>query len=80
MTNSIPFKDVEMDCVVFTRVILGDLPSVSDNARVTVVQALHSLMTDCWSLDPSKRPSAEDCRNSLSQMVSSGSFGLYGYL
>ncbi|KIO23327.1 hypothetical protein M407DRAFT_27175 [Tulasnella calospora MUT 4182] len=68
MTNSIPFEDVENDFMVIERVIRGDLPSVSHDNRMALVRALHLLMTECWSIDPSERPSAEDCRSSMNQM------------
>lgn len=51
-------------------VIQGDLTSVSDHARMALFRALHSLMMECWSIDPSKRPTAKDFQKLTNQMVS----------
>ncbi|KIO21835.1 hypothetical protein M407DRAFT_79907, partial [Tulasnella calospora MUT 4182] len=78
MTSFIPFQDVK-DAVVIQRVVRGDLPSVSNDARMLLIQALCSLMIKCWSIDPSKRPTAKDCRQSMRWMVSNaGSESLPG--
>ncbi|KIO17037.1 hypothetical protein M407DRAFT_27306 [Tulasnella calospora MUT 4182] len=68
MTNYIPFEEVNKDSAIIGRVIRGKLPSASDHVRMELVQALYSLMTECWSIDPSKRPSAKDCRSSTNRM------------
>lgn len=70
MTGTIPFHDVAMDITVIKRVIRGDLPLIAKDVRVSVNLALCSLMAKCWSIDPTKRPTAEDCRKSISWMVS----------
>ncbi|KAG8917019.1 hypothetical protein FRC01_002717 [Tulasnella sp. 417] len=64
MTNSIPFHDVK-DAVVIRRVVNGDLLSVSSDARMLVFQALCSLVEQCWNMDPSKRPTAEECQDAI---------------
>lgn len=69
MTNSIPFQDVK-DAIVIKRVIQGDLPSVTNDSRMLLIQGLCSLMTACWSIDPTERPTARDCCNSITWMVS----------
>ncbi|KIO16363.1 hypothetical protein M407DRAFT_86092, partial [Tulasnella calospora MUT 4182] len=70
MTNSIPFHDITVETTVMRRVIQGDLPFISADARMSLIRALCSLVTQCWSFDPNKRPTAEDCRKSISWMVS----------
>lgn len=69
MTNSIPFEDVK-DAIVIKRVIQGDLPSITNDSRMSLIQALCSLMTACWSIDPTKRPTAMDCSDSIAWMAS----------
>ncbi|KAG9023742.1 hypothetical protein FS837_005644, partial [Tulasnella sp. UAMH 9824] len=64
MTNTIPFQDVG-DGLVIKSVVRGDLPSISSDARMLLIQALCSLMRQCWSVEPAKRPSAKDCRDSM---------------
>ncbi|KIO31387.1 hypothetical protein M407DRAFT_219739, partial [Tulasnella calospora MUT 4182] len=58
MTDSIPFQDVK-DAVVIKRIVRGDLPSISSDARMVLVQALCTLVGQCWTVDPSKRSRAE---------------------
>ncbi|KIO33787.1 hypothetical protein M407DRAFT_65175, partial [Tulasnella calospora MUT 4182] len=70
MTHSIPFQDVRKDSVVIKHVIQGNLPSVTDHARMSLILSLCSLMIECWSVDLTKRPTAEDCRKSIEWMVS----------
>ncbi|KIO18370.1 hypothetical protein M407DRAFT_225855, partial [Tulasnella calospora MUT 4182] len=69
MTNYIPFHDVKEPKVI-NRIVRGDLPSVSNDTRMMLMQALCSLVGQCWSVDPSKRPAAKDCRESMEWMVS----------
>lgn len=75
MTNSIPLQDVS-DTAVIARVVMGILPNVTDNARMSLIQELCSLMTKCWSNDPDQRPTAADCRKSIGSMVSDFSLRL----
>lgn len=70
MTDTLPFQDVLKDVVVVERVIQGDLPSISDDARGSLIRELCSLMAKCWNIEPSKRPTAIDCRKSIDWMVS----------
>ncbi|KAG9030182.1 hypothetical protein FS837_003346 [Tulasnella sp. UAMH 9824] len=67
MTDSIPFQDVR-DANVIMRVVKGDLPSISSDARMLLVQALCTLVRKCWRIDPSKRPTAEECRAAINWM------------
>lgn len=78
MTNAIPFQDIQKDVVIIESVIRGDLPSLTDHARMSLVQRLCTLMIMCWSIDPSKRPTAGDCRKSIGWMVSDSTLGLFG--
>ncbi|KAG9042995.1 hypothetical protein FS837_010148 [Tulasnella sp. UAMH 9824] len=67
ITDSIPFQDVK-DAMVIKRIAKGDLPSISSDARMLLMQALCSLVEHCWSFDPSRRPTAEECRNAIHWM------------
>ncbi|KAG8901117.1 hypothetical protein FRC01_009920, partial [Tulasnella sp. 417] len=69
MTNSIPFEGVG-DAKVIINVIRGDLPSISEDTRLLLIRALCSLMIECWSVDPGKRPTAEECRKAIGWMAS----------
>ncbi|KAG8994091.1 hypothetical protein FRB90_000533 [Tulasnella sp. 427] len=64
----VPFHDVPAEGAVIWRVLQGDLPCLTDDARMTFLQALSTLMMQCWSLDPDRRPKAEDCMLALSWM------------
>lgn len=74
MTDLIPFQDVRDDVTVIVRVVRGDLPSISSDARMLLIQALCSLVGQCWRIDPSKRPTAEDCRKAMNWMASNPNF------
>ncbi|KIO17633.1 hypothetical protein M407DRAFT_32674 [Tulasnella calospora MUT 4182] len=67
MTDSIPFQDVK-DAVVIKRIVRGDLPSISTDARMLLVQALCTLVGQCWTVDPSTRPTAEYCQKAIQWM------------
>ncbi|KIO20488.1 hypothetical protein M407DRAFT_29895 [Tulasnella calospora MUT 4182] len=68
MTNTIPFHDVKKNAMVINCVIQGHLPSVTEDARMSLIRALCSLMVRCWSMNPDKRPTAEECRKLISWM------------
>ncbi|KIO21754.1 hypothetical protein M407DRAFT_217648 [Tulasnella calospora MUT 4182] len=69
MMNSIPFENVGDGKVVMS-VIQGDVPSISEDTRMLLIQELCSLLAQCWNLDPTKRPTAKDCRTAISWMAS----------
>ncbi|KAG8932156.1 hypothetical protein FRC01_000204 [Tulasnella sp. 417] len=68
MTNTIPFHDIKKDAIVIKRVIQGHLPSVTQDARMSLIRALCSLMVKCWNFHPDKRPTAAECRKLISWM------------
>ncbi|KAG8982672.1 hypothetical protein FRB90_006639, partial [Tulasnella sp. 427] len=68
MLGNVPFHDVMREAVVIIRVIEGKLPNVSDHARIKLIQALGSFMTQCWSIDPERRPTGEECKKIVSWM------------
>ncbi|KIO33790.1 hypothetical protein M407DRAFT_17396 [Tulasnella calospora MUT 4182] len=70
MTSSIPFQNVQKDSVIIKHVIQGNLPSVADHARMSLILSLCSLMIECWSVDLTKRPKARDCRKFIQWMAS----------
>ncbi|KIO25795.1 hypothetical protein M407DRAFT_24852 [Tulasnella calospora MUT 4182] len=68
MTDSLPFQDASTDCAVVERVLGGKLPSLVDNARLSLTDELCSLMNMCWLNNPAERPTASACRESIKQM------------
>ncbi|KIO26920.1 hypothetical protein M407DRAFT_23857, partial [Tulasnella calospora MUT 4182] len=68
MTNSIPFQHVRKDSMVIKQVIQGDLPSVTDHIRMSLILQLCSITIKCWSINPSDRPTAKDCVKLISWM------------
>ncbi|KIO33119.1 hypothetical protein M407DRAFT_17984 [Tulasnella calospora MUT 4182] len=68
MTNAIPFQDVVKDSIVIKRVVQGHLPSITGDARMSLMLELCCLMSECWGTDPSQRPTAMTCRKSFNWM------------
>ncbi|KAG9040800.1 hypothetical protein FS837_000170 [Tulasnella sp. UAMH 9824] len=68
MTENIPFHDAKKDTIIVRRVIQGDLPSITEHARMSLARDLCSVMSQCWNDNPSQRPTSEECRKLLSWM------------
>ncbi|KIO19786.1 hypothetical protein M407DRAFT_30576 [Tulasnella calospora MUT 4182] len=68
MTNSIPFQDASSDMIVVERVLEGNLPSLADNTHLTFIHELCTLMNMCWKGNPTERPTADSCRQTIKQM------------
>lgn len=69
MTGEIPFQDIDNDTTITLRIFRGDLPALDEHALMILIQQLGSLMVNCWYIKPEDRPTAEDCRKSISWMV-----------
>lgn len=67
MTNLAPFSD-DNDATVFVRVLQGDLPSF--NSDQLTILAMCSLLSRCWTKEPSERPTAKKFLKSIDWMVS----------
>ncbi|KAG8972921.1 hypothetical protein FRC05_009475, partial [Tulasnella sp. 425] len=68
MTGNFPFYD-ENNIMVIVRLATGNLPTVGDNQQLSQLQALCSLMTDCWSIEPSKRPTSSSCTEYINRWM-----------
>ncbi|KAG8908567.1 hypothetical protein FRC01_007337, partial [Tulasnella sp. 417] len=71
LTGDIPFPDVDHDAAIAERVIYGNLPSMSEDDRVSRIGALCFLMDQCWRTNPGERPTAEGCRHAIDWMPKS---------
>lgn len=69
MTEFLPFEDAKSDVVVVKRVLGGELPSLTENDDLRLIDELCSLMNMCWRNNPTERPTATRCRESIKQMV-----------
>lgn len=67
ITGNFPFSE-EKDIVIVPRIVRGDIPDVSDNARLQQIKVLCSLMMECWRLDANERPTAIKCQKTISWM------------
>ncbi|KAG8984969.1 hypothetical protein FRB90_005019 [Tulasnella sp. 427] len=65
ITGKIPFPDEKNAWAIIPKVVRHQMPALRDDARLSYVISLCSVMTDCWSLDVPKRPSAEQCEREL---------------
>ncbi|KAG9019835.1 hypothetical protein FRB90_003424 [Tulasnella sp. 427] len=75
MTNDFPFQEFH-DMEVIVKVVQGNVPSISDDARMLSIVKLCKLVTRCWSTSPVERPTATECHMAISWMpmiVPSGS-------
>lgn len=68
MTEFLPFEDAKSDVVVVKRVLGGELPSLTENDDLRLIDELCSLMNMCWRNNPTERPTATRCRESIKQM------------
>ncbi|KIO20742.1 hypothetical protein M407DRAFT_29636, partial [Tulasnella calospora MUT 4182] len=67
VTGNFPFDD-ENDVAVIRRIMAQDLPTVRNNAQLSQVKALCSLMEECLRLEANNRPPAMGCQQALSFM------------
>ncbi|KAG8985008.1 hypothetical protein FRB90_004989 [Tulasnella sp. 427] len=65
ITGKIPFPDEKNAWAIIPRVVRHQMPALRDDAQLSYVISLCSVMTDCWSLDVTRRPSARQCEKEL---------------
>lgn len=70
MTNKVPFPEVNAGGVITLKVVQGEVPSAREDAQLSQITRLCSLMEDCWRFDPKKRPDIARCTNEVKRMVS----------
>ncbi|KIO28972.1 hypothetical protein M407DRAFT_53515, partial [Tulasnella calospora MUT 4182] len=57
MKNQVPFPELNSAGAITLTVIQGKVPSTREDAQLSQITGLCSLMTDCWAFDPRTRPS-----------------------
>ncbi|KIO28401.1 hypothetical protein M407DRAFT_44005, partial [Tulasnella calospora MUT 4182] len=57
MTNQVPFPELNSEGIIVLTVIQGKVPSTHEDAQLSQITRLCSLMMDCWKFDPKDRPS-----------------------
>ncbi|KAG9050170.1 hypothetical protein FS837_007284 [Tulasnella sp. UAMH 9824] len=67
LTSDFPLNGEDKIPVVL-QTVEGKLPQGQSEGRPEQVKALTNLMVDCWSLDPSKRPTASLCESQVGRM------------
>ncbi|KAG8895747.1 hypothetical protein FRC01_012217, partial [Tulasnella sp. 417] len=67
MTGNFPFEG-NNDFSLVVQIIQGKLPLVHGDGRLDQAMAFANLMIDCWSLQPSKRPTARSCERQIHWM------------
>ncbi|KIO21344.1 hypothetical protein M407DRAFT_29061, partial [Tulasnella calospora MUT 4182] len=76
MTNEFPFPKLNLERAIALTVIRGKVPSTHDDAQLSQITALCSLMTDCWKFDPIDRPGVAQCQNEVAWMPSTPPSGV----
>lgn len=61
MTNKVPFDDTNSPGAITLKVVQGEFPSIRDDADVSQIIKLGTLMMECWSFDPRARPTVAEC-------------------
>ncbi|KIO21337.1 hypothetical protein M407DRAFT_54667, partial [Tulasnella calospora MUT 4182] len=61
MTNEFPFPKLNSRNGIIVAVVGGKLPSTQEDALLSQITRLCSLMTDCWKFDPENRPDVAAC-------------------
>ncbi|KAG9038121.1 hypothetical protein FS837_001312 [Tulasnella sp. UAMH 9824] len=67
ITGLFPFSG-QSDVTAVDRICQGELPTLRDDADLRQIQALCTLMSDCWESHPEDRPSAATCQTRISWM------------
>ncbi|KAG9019439.1 copper transport protein ctr1 [Tulasnella sp. 427] len=69
ITDTLPFSPAQDVDISTFQSFTGNLRAIRhDHNQLHQTQALCDLMTDCWKLDPLKRPRASGCRDVLNWM------------
>ncbi|KIO21328.1 hypothetical protein M407DRAFT_29046 [Tulasnella calospora MUT 4182] len=76
MTNRVPFPELNSEGVITLTVIKGKVPSTREDAQLSQINGLCSLMTDCWKFNPKERPGIAQCRNEIVWMPSTPPSGV----
>ncbi|KIO31373.1 hypothetical protein M407DRAFT_219731 [Tulasnella calospora MUT 4182] len=70
MTDQLPFPELNSPDVIATMVVEGNVPSAREDAQLSQIVALSSLMKDCWAFNPKDRPTTSKCYREVTWMVS----------
>ncbi|KAG9020656.1 hypothetical protein FS837_007990, partial [Tulasnella sp. UAMH 9824] len=70
MTNQLPFPELYSPDIIATMVIEGNVPSAREDAQLSQIVALCSLMKDCWAFNPKDRPTISKCYKEIKWMPS----------
>ncbi|KIO26354.1 hypothetical protein M407DRAFT_24322 [Tulasnella calospora MUT 4182] len=70
MTDSVPFEDINLECIITGRVVTGTVPLIHEDAQLAQIIGLCSLMKDCWRFKPEQRPRVSQCFTELQRMPS----------
>lgn len=70
VTGKFPFEELKHDAPIISRVVKGELPAIRDDAQLSQIGMLCSLMSDSWLSKPAKRINASTFHRKLSYLVS----------
>ncbi|KIO19864.1 hypothetical protein M407DRAFT_30478 [Tulasnella calospora MUT 4182] len=75
MTDQLPFPELNSPDVIATMVVEGNVPSAREDAQLSQIVALSSLMKDCWAFNPMDRPNTSKCYREVKWMPSTPPLG-----
>lgn len=70
ITDKIPFHELNSEVYITMTVIQRKIPPIGQDAQMSQIVSLCSLMTECWAYNPKSRPSASKCRALVQWMPS----------
>ncbi|KIO16074.1 hypothetical protein M407DRAFT_47623, partial [Tulasnella calospora MUT 4182] len=69
MTGELPYGEVTADYAIMRRIFESPLPQVNGESRLGDCLQLWELMTRCWDIDPTERPTSAMCKMTFEYLV-----------
>lgn len=80
LTGKLQFLEDDSERASTPRVIVGDVPSASEDKQLSPFLSLGSLMADCWALNLRERPNVSKCSEEIKWVVGQTVIFVWQYL